>query len=439
MGLRATILACAAFTALVLSLLLATEQWGLGTRDDGSTRWAFLLEDISDRYVYQLRGRWLPGERAPYIEEHSEYPQLATWMFGLPYLFFDSAVPVGRAQTDAEFRAHPEDSRRYFDLHHVSMAVGYLALLVLTAANLRALGHSPGWALLLMLPGTTYFAFNRFDAWPAAFVSLALLLQWKDRRAGAAAALGLGAMVKWYPILLLPLFLAYNLRRDRDAKGSAGGWRGVTNALPSAVLVPGVAAAAVCLGMLAVTFVQKGGGLDAVLKVYQHHAGRNHNMSSLVAALVEPWRWGVFPISAVDGVAKTLAALQFLPALLLALLPVRTPRALLLGCLAVVLGFAQFGRVFSPQWICWVTPLAVLLAPGSRTVRGLQVALELLIYVQIPVLYYETMAGPEPVLRTASTFWIVSDTRLVLLLAFWAWSLWAIVRTVGRPPLPAST
>jgi hypothetical protein len=264
-------------------------------------------------------------------------------------------------------------------------------------------------------------------------------LQWKDRRAGAAAALGLGAMVKWYPILLLPLFLAYNLRRDRDAKGSAGGWRGVTNALPSAVLVPGVAAAAVCLGMLAVTFVQKGGGLDAVLKVYQHHAGRNHNMSSLVAALVEPWRWGVFPISAVDGVAKTLAALQFLPALLLALLPVRTPRALLLGCLAVVLGFAQFGRVFSPQWICWVTPLAVLLAPGSRTVRGLQVALELLIYVQIPVLYYETMAGPEPVLRTASTFWIVSDTRLVLLLAFWAWSLWAIVRTVGRPPLPAST
>jgi hypothetical protein len=208
------------------------------------------------------------------------------------------------------------------------------------------------------------------------------------------------------------------------------------------VLVPGAAAAGVCLAILAVTFLQDGGGLDAVLKVYEHHAGRHHNMSSLVAALVEPWRWGVFPLADVDGVARALSLLQFLPALLLALFPVRTPKGLLLGCLAVVLGFAQFGRVFSPQWICWVTPLAVLLAPRWRTGRALQVVLEFLIYVQIPVLYYETMLGAEPSLRAAGAFWIVSDTRLALLFVFWAWSLQAFVRTVVRPappPLPAST
>jgi hypothetical protein len=74
MGLRATIVLCTAFTGLVLSLLLATEQWGLGVREDGRPRWPFLLEDVSDRYLYQQRGRWLPGRLAPYIEEHCEYP-----------------------------------------------------------------------------------------------------------------------------------------------------------------------------------------------------------------------------------------------------------------------------------------------------------------------------------------------------------------------------
>jgi hypothetical protein len=188
--------------------------------------------------------------------------------------------------------------------------------------------------------------------------------------------------------------------------------------------------------MLAVTWWQRGGGLDAVLMVYRHHAGRPHNMSSIVAALVEPWRWGVFPLSAVDGVARALTALQFLPALALALCPVRTRRALLLGCLVVVLGFALFGRVFSPQWICWVAPLAVLAAPGTRGIRGLAAAVDVLIYIQIPVLYYETMTGPTRSLEGATGFWVVSDTRLVLMLVLWAWSSWAFVRTVGRPAAP---
>ena len=111
----------------------------------------------------------------------------------------------------------------------LALRVLLLALLALTAANLRALGHGPGGALLLFLPGTLYFSFNRFDAWPAAFVALAFLMQWKDRRLGAAAALGLGAMMKWYPILLVPLFLAHNLGTER-ARG-----HGFVAALPRAV------------------------------------------------------------------------------------------------------------------------------------------------------------------------------------------------------------
>jgi len=434
-GLRATVLISVLGTAAILTLLLRTHEWGAGRRPDGQPRHPYLLEDTFDRTIYQRRGRWLPSHRLPYVEEDSEYPQLATWMFGLPYLCFTSHVPVGRAQTDAEFYAHPEDTARYFDLHHMFMAVPFLGLLLVTAALLRELGRSPGWTLLLFLPGTVYFSFNRFDAWPAALVGLALLLQLRGRRLGAAALLGLGAMMKWYPLLLLPLFLAHDLWRDAPPGATL---RSRLAALPRAVLAPGLVAAAVIVAILGVTWAW-GGGWEAVAYVYSRQGDRVHNPPSLAAAILEPWRWGLLPLSSFPWVYRALFALQVLPAAALALFPVRTPRALLLGCLCVVLAFAQFGKVFSPQWICWVAPLAVLLAPDARAPLVLVVALQILIYVQLPFLYFARMTDPAASsagaggLQGATAFWIVSDTRIALLALFWAWSLWAFVRNVVRP------
>ena len=115
-----------------------------------------------------------------------------------------------------------DDSAAYFDIHHVSMGLSLFALVALSAACLSLLGASPGWALLLFLPGTTYFSFNRFDAWPAALVALAVWQQVRGRPKSAAFALGLGAMMKWYPILLVPLFLAHNLAAERAAAEHEG-------------------------------------------------------------------------------------------------------------------------------------------------------------------------------------------------------------------------
>jgi hypothetical protein len=437
MSLRSTLLLATLGTAVVLTLLLATRQWGLGHRDDGSVRFRYLLEDEADRFIYEQRGRWLPSGRTPYLEEHSEYPQLATWLFGVPYLLFDSHVPVGREQTAAEFREARDDHAAYFDLHHVSMAISLWVLLLLTALNLRALGHSPGWALLLFLPGTLYFAFNRFDAWPAAAVAGALLLQFRGRRHGAAVALALGAMMKWFPILLLPLFLAHNLHGAGTRDGTPP--RPLLARLPSAAILPGLSALAVCLAVLGITWVWDGGGREAVEAVYRTQMGREPNPPSIVAALTSPSRWGLFTLADVDWLGKAFMLLQFLPAVLLALFPIRSRRALLLGCLAVVLGFMQFGKVFSPQWICWVTPLAILLAPASRACLLLIVAAELAIYVQIPVFFYEAIGRPGALGRGSPAFWAACDTRIAVLLVFWAWSSWAFLRTVWAPaPAPTS-
>jgi hypothetical protein len=208
-------------------------------------------------------------------------------------------------------------------------------------------------------------------------------------------------------------------------------------ALPATVIRPAVAAMLVIVAILSVTWFREGGGLEAVSYVYRHHASRLPNPSSLVSALVEPARWAVFPADSGATVARVLQLLQFGPALLLALAPVRSRRALLLGCLTVVLGFTLFGKVFSPQWICWISPLAVLLAPSSWVCLALLVLLEGLLYLQMPVLYYEALTGSSGSLHGARAFWAVCDLRIAVLFLFWAWSLSAFLRTVVRPaPTP---
>src|SRR5262249_39677749 len=227
-----------------------------------------------------------------------------------PYLFFHSSVPVGRQQTPRELRDAVSDRETYFDLHHVDMAVSLFVLILLTALVLRELGRPPALALLLFLPATVYYSFNRFDAWPSLLVVAALLCQLRGRTLLAAALLALGAMTKWYPILLLPVFLSHNLYGRDDRRP----W---LRRVPRAVLGPGLLAAGVCLGILAITWFWGHGGLEAVKYVYgpKGQGDRTPNPGSIVFAMTSPDMWGWFPPSAIDTVAHWASIAQFLPAL----------------------------------------------------------------------------------------------------------------------------
>lgn len=413
----------------MLALILATHEWGLGQRADGSTRWKYLLEDEHDRNVYQQRGRWLPSGLAPYAELHSEYPQLATLLLGVPYLFFDSTVPVGRAQTTQEFKDATADRLAYNDLSAVVMALGLLALILLTALTLRELGAPPGLALFLFLPATLYFSFNRFDAWPSLLVVAALLCQLRGRTVGAAALLGLGAMMKWYPILLLPLFLSQNLY----GRGDSRPW---LRRVPRAVLLPGLVAAAVCVAFLALTWFWHDGGLEAVKYVYgpKGQGDRKPNPGSIVFALTSPMMWGWFDATAQATLSKLATLAQFLPALLLSFVPLRSRRALLAASLVVVLSFMQFGKVFSPQWIVWLAPLAILAGSQARVALLLLVLCDVLTWLHLPLFFYECVGNPAYGGELSAGLSTAVTLRIVLLALFWAWSLWTLLRTLGRPP-----
>ncbi|MEM7309631.1 MAG: glycosyltransferase family 87 protein [Planctomycetota bacterium] len=491
MSLRSTLLLAGAVVAAALAALLLTHEVGLGEPRGGpnpaaSRAHPFLLEDTYDRLAYQQRGRWLASGGTPYLDEFSEYPQLTTWLMGLPYLVIEHGVERGephgsiraawaelerggvppevarelcplppakmpdvgavatrlarfaeldRAAARGALEAARAASQRrdeellstreaYGSAHHVTMACWYLVLLTLAALNLRRLGHAPGWALLLLLPASLYFGFNRFDLVVTSLVALALHLQLSGRRRGAGFVLGVAIMTKWSPIVLLPLFLSQNVRLLRappEPGAEPADWR---TALIQGAIVPGALAGVVIVALLGVTFFWHGGGVDAVRFVFDWHANvRQPNHSSFLAILTNPDSWGWFEPSARGSLERVFKLLQLAPGFLLALLPVRSNRALLLGCLTATLFSIVFSEFFSPQWVIWVTALGLLLAPRSRLLLALVVALEVVMYVQLPYLWYAAQASGD-----FASFWTITSVRMALLLVFLAVALALFVR-----------
>jgi hypothetical protein len=78
-----------------------------------------------------------------------------------------------------------------------------------------------------------------------------------------------------------------------------------------------------------------------------------------------------------------------------------------------VLVFIIFARINSPQWILWVSPLLILLAGGRLFVAGI-IILDLLSYLQYPVLYHLRTYGDV----YQNLFLIVFAVKLALLIAF---------------------
>lgn len=499
---RTLAVGCAAL-CVCLALLLATDGLGLGDNGRGKPAWPGLLEDDFDRSAYQQRGRWIASGGRPYLDEFSEYPQVTTWLMGLPYLFFEHGVPRGepfgaqarlralyaRAGAEGEVdgllrqlarapyspaasgapdapvesraaglaaaagvevdeaRAALDDAWResraaldelqrnrkpYGDRHHVLMALWLAALLALSVALLRELGDGAQWALLLLLPASLFFGFNRFDAVVTTLVAAALLLQLRGRLLAAAFVLGLAVMTKWFPIALAPLCFAYAARRARQADPLAA--RGALFA--RTWVAPGLVLSGVVLACLGLTWVWGGGGWQAVRFVFEWHAEvRQPNKSSLLMALTSDQQWGVFDASARPALEKVFKLLQLAPGFALALLPLRTPRALIAACLAATLCALLFSEFFSPQWVLWTTSLSLLLAPRWRRFAAITVTLELLLWTQMFLHSHVYAVGlvDEASSPTWTPFWVVNHVRIGVLALFLAVTIGTLLSEARRP------
>ena len=288
-----------------------------------------------------------------------EYPLPAVGLVGLPWLL---AVALGST-----------------GLYPLLVIIGALAVdgaFTVMLASRREPGRNDGvlfWLVAAPLLGGLTLA--RFDLVAGVLVAAALLVVAQRPRV-ASVAIALATALKLWPVLLLPSLVAA-VRRRRDAL------------VP--FLVVGVVVAGACL-LLA--------GWDRLVSPLVYQSDRGLQIESLSASpamvgwLVDSRRWDVryshFKAFEVSGpaVPALIALSTVLSVLLLAGLvllwwralrratPV-TPEGLLWLCLASVCAYLFTSKVFSPQYLLWLLPIAaagLTIAPG-RVVRRWSVGL----------------------------------------------------------------
>lgn len=323
---------------------------------------------ITDVFVYRHDADLLAAGTWPYDAGFPfEYPPLAL-------------VPIWLA------RVLGGSGTGYETAFGVLMGLAALGALVLAD---RLAGRRAAWAFAVtpLLAGAVLR--THYDLVVAVALVAALLAFARARGTLAFALLGVAAMLKGFPVLLVPVAAAWLWARGDRA----------------AVLRGTAAFAAVVLAVSAPFLGQ--GYLDA----YRFHVDRPVQVESTPAVVlyalggsqvtgstVMPDRYGSNGL--VGGAAATVEAAFGLLALatlaLLAWLAMRRgdPQHLLLCCAAAVLAFAALGKVLSPQYVAWLAPVGALAwAWGHRAAAVLIALAVLLTRVEFPGRYVALVEG----------------------------------------------
>jgi hypothetical protein len=246
---------------------------------------------------------------------------------------------------------------------------------------------------------------THFDLFPVTLLLAGLLLLCRERPRAGLAVLGVGAMTKLFPLVAVPVALAWLLARGRRRDA----WQG---ALACAAVMAVIASTALA--------ASPDGALDAV----RYHLDRPVQVESSPALVllgldtagagearsVSVFRSDGLLHPASDAVTSLfLTAIVALVALLCALaaggvrgVPHRgargtssdtDARTLVVASLAACAGFALLGKVLSPQFVIWVLPLGALAFAWRMHALAATVALvAVLTQIEFPAHYFDVVA-----------------------------------------------
>lgn len=326
-------------------LLLWGFVWKFGEENFGSQIRYFV--DIWDLRAYYNNGKWFPAGTQPYVDVPSEYPQVATYIFGWVHLFGADEPRAGVAR-EIYFRA----------FRMLMLLAGYATFLLVEFMKERK-----KWlALLLFLPGPLYYLFNRFDILPALFCLLAFLFIRRQNWSIAAFLLAVSAMTKWYSILLMPSLMVYIWRMDKKIP-----WK------------PALVFALTILWIALPTYLA--GGVDALLLPYAFHLNRASETASLPNLLISG-----LGLSSEKTTTFVFLSLQLLPSILSFFFRIDSLEKLGRWWIVILGAFILFSRIYSPQWILWILPFLLLLLDDAFEI-GLTLLYGTLTYLGFPLAY----------------------------------------------------
>ena len=334
--------------------------------------------------IYQLRGSWYLNDQVPYRDVFSEYPQLATYMFAIPYVISDSNDPT---------------TYRY--IFSLIMAL-CLALLIKFVYELRP--DKKYLAFLLLLPASLYFTHNRFDVVPSLFVLLSLKFLFDRNFYRAFAVLGISVMFKWYALVLLPVYLSYCRNTDnRDIK-------------------PLLLAFTVPIALI-VLHSMIWSGWASFFKPYLYHLERGTNRENIaffLKAIFDPILEKNFGAVTVKIISVAFLAgfmvLQFTVPFIALFSKINNRSSLIYWSVAAVACFMLFAKFYSPQWILWLSPL-LLLMPVNRKLVTLIILFDIFTYLEFPCFF--RYWNNEDILLSNAFYFVVLIRIGILFYIFW--------------------
>jgi uncharacterized membrane protein len=283
-----------------------------------------------------------------------------------------------------------QHSLMYFDVNVVLLFL--MALVV--GWSVLALSGRRRWDALLFA-GAPALVLTATINWDLVAVALtgASMVMWARRRPWLAGVLlGLGAATKFYPIVLAGPMLVLAVRTGRFA-----GWLKL-------VVAGGLAWLAVNLPVMI-------GAYDGWRHFFDYNnEGRGADFGS---------PWFVFllagrEIKDVNRLSLALFALACVLIAVLALLAPRRPRVPQLAFLTVA-AFLLVNKVYSPQYVLWLLPLAILAHPKVRDVliwQAFEVFYWLMVWMYLAGLYANQEIGRlywwAILLRVAATLWFAA-------------------------------
>ena len=380
-------------TALAASaLLLLAGGWA-------ATLWLtpFSDESVNDLFVYRQFAVPVLHGALPYRDAFFEYPPLA-----VPAIVLPGLVGSGAEVFRGAFAGW-------------TLLLAGAAVLLCGALAARTRGRCSGALLTAAAMPLLLGALVRthFDLAPVVLMLGALVLMLDRRPRLGMAALGLAAMTKGFPIVAAPVALVWLRRSGFDARTI----RQATAALLAVLAVPALVALA----------VSPSGALEAL----EYHLERPVQVESVPAT-------GVLLLDALGageadgvqshrsdglehpaaGVLAGAAAMLMLAVIAVAVARVRgEPRDLVLAALAAVLAFVVFGRVLSPQYMVWLSPLAALaVAWRMKALAGALLAAAVLTQVEFPARYFDLVEGQPSAIALVALRNLVLIAALVLAL-----------------------
>ena len=286
--------------------------------------WAHV--QLTDIPTYQSYGNPIVHHgQVPYRDFALAYPPAALVVFVLPALAGDYTTT--------------------FSLLMAACGVG----IVFLAGSLRR-AALPFLAVSPLLIGS--LAYLRFDLWPALLVAGAVVCLVRDRDRLGWALLGVAVAAKLWPLVLVPLALAWSWRRGRDNAELYGIATATAWFLPFAIIAPhGLWASIHEQGNRPLQIESLGGALVRTFsspKLDFSHGSQNVAGFGWLATIL------------VVATALTLVALW----ISFARGPIDDTRFLRYSA-AVTCAAIAFGKVLSPQYLVWLLPL-VPLVRGRR-------------------------------------------------------------------------